>query len=84
LTKYLFSGLPLLYNNIGSFKERITPLENRFSVGDIDGLIDIYRLDYGYEEMLKYIVTNSIDRKKVWTDGSELVKPAFYTSLFNT
>ena len=84
LTKYLFSGLPLLYNNIGSFKERITPLENRFSVGDIDGLIDIYRLDYGYEEMLKYIVTNSVDRKKVWTDGSELVKPAFYTSLFNT
>lgn len=84
LTKYLFSGLPFLYNNIGSFKERITPLENRFSVGDVDAAIDINRLDSAYKEMLNYIVTNSIDRKRVWTDSSEIFKPPFYTTLFNT
>jgi hypothetical protein len=82
LTKYLFSGLPILYNNIGSFKERITPLENRFSVGDIDGSIDIDKLNIGYEDMLKYIIHNGKLGKRVWTDGSELDKPEFYVNLF--
>jgi glycosyltransferase involved in cell wall biosynthesis len=82
LTKYLFSGLPILYNNIGSFKERITPLENRFSVGDTDGMIDIDRLNKGFEDMLNYIIVNGEKGKRVWTDGAELNKPDFLVQLF--
>jgi hypothetical protein len=82
LTKYLFSGLSILYNNIGSFKERIKPSENYFSVGETDGLIELDKLYTGYEEMLKYIITNGKDGKRVWTDGAIVDKPDFYTNLF--
>ncbi len=83
LTKYLFSGLPILYNNIGSFKERIKPLENRFSVGDRDGMIDMGKLNRGYEDMLNYIIINGKAGKRVWIDGVELNKPEFYVKLFS-
>lgn len=82
LTKYLFSGLSILYNNIGSFKDRITPLENRFSVGDTDGTIDIGKLNKGFEDMLNYIIINGKNGKRVWIDGAELNKPEFYVQLF--
>jgi hypothetical protein len=82
LTKYLFSGLPILYNNIGSFKERITPLENRFSVGDTDGVIDIVKLNKGFEDMVNYIIVNGKIGKRIWTDGAELIKPDFFVHLF--
>jgi hypothetical protein len=82
LTKYLFSGLSILYNNIGSFKERIEPFENHFSVGETDGLIEIDKLDAGYEKMLKYITTNGKQGKRVWIDGATVDKPDFYTNLF--
>jgi hypothetical protein len=83
LTKYLFSGLPILYNNIGSFRERITPLENRFSVGELDGRIDVDRLNKGYKDMLNYIIDNGREGKRVWVDGAKLEKPEFYVNLFN-
>lgn len=82
LTKYLFSGLSILYNNIGVFKERITPLENRFSVGEMDGKIDISKLNKGFEDMLNYIMTNGRTGKRVWADGATLVRPDFYIQLF--
>jgi hypothetical protein len=82
LTKYLFSGIPILYNNIGSFRERINKTENHFSVGDTDGAIDISRLNKGYEDMLKYIVDNGKLGKRIWTDGAELNRPEFYVNLF--
>lgn len=81
LTKYLFSGLSILYNNIGSFKERIKPSENHFSVGETDGLIEQNKLNAGYEKMLKYITTNGKEGKRVWTDGATVDKPDFYTNL---
>jgi hypothetical protein len=82
LTKYLFSGISILYNNIGAFKERITPLENRFSVGEIDGMIDISKLNKGFEDMLNYIAIHGKLGKRVWTEGVELNKPEFYLHLF--
>lgn len=82
LTKYLFSGLTILYNNIGVFKERITQLENHFSVGEIDGKIELLKLNRGFEEMLKYITTNGTMGKRIWTDGATLVRPDFYIELF--
>lgn len=82
LTKCLFSGLSILYNNIGSFKERIKPSENHFSVGETDGLIELDKLVSNYEKMLKYIVTNGKDGKRVWTDGATVIKPEFYSNLF--
>jgi hypothetical protein len=82
LTKYLFSGLPILYNNIGSFRERIKPLENHFSVGEKDVVIDINNLNKGFEDMLNYIITNGKLGKHLWTDGAELNKPDFYVELF--
>jgi hypothetical protein len=84
LTKYLFSGLSILYNNIGSFKERIKPLENHFSVGEKDGLIELDKLDIGYEEMLNYIITNGKEGKRVWSDEAIVAKPEFYTKLLIT
>ena len=82
LTKYLFSGLPILYNNIGAFRERIKPLENHFSVGEKDVVIDINKLNKGFEDMLNYIITNGKLGKHVWTEGVELNKPDFYLELF--
>jgi hypothetical protein len=82
LTKYLFSGLPILYNNIGSFRERITPLENRFSVGENDGIIDLQKLNSGFEKMLKYIISNGSTGKRIWTDGATIIRPEFYIDLF--
>lgn len=84
LTKYLFSGLSILYNNIGSFKERIKPLENHFSVGETDGLIELDKLAKGYEDMLKYIIKNGKDGKRVWIDGAIVTKSDFYTKLLIT
>jgi hypothetical protein len=82
LTKYLFSGLSILYNNIGSFKERITKLENRFTVGETDGQIEIIKLNKGFEDMLNYIMNNGRMGKRIWTDGATLIRPDFYIELF--
>ena len=81
LTKSLLTGLPLLYNNIGSHKYRIQPDEHRFSVGNEDGQIDLYKLWKKYEEMLTYIATEGKDGKMVWQEGNEILVPDFYKEL---
>lgn len=81
LTKSLLTGLPLLYNNIGSHKYRIEPDEHRFSVGNQDGQIDLCKLWEKYEDMLTYIVSEGKQGKMVWQEGNEMAVPEFYTQL---
>ncbi len=60
LTKSLNSGLPLLYNNIGAFKERIPQAEHYFKV--IENETEYYemnKLTKTFETMLDYIIENN-------------------------
>jgi hypothetical protein len=59
LTKSINSGLPILYNNIGAFKERIPINEHYIQVYDSES--DMINLDILYrqfEKMLDYIIYN--------------------------
>jgi len=60
LTKSLNSGLPILYNNIGVFKERISEKEHYFKV--IEDETDYYNKELlfnKFEQMLDYIIMNN-------------------------
>ena len=81
LTKSLLSGLPILYNNIGSYKYRIKDMENKFSVGDKDGEIDLCKLWTEYDKMLGYIVKEGINGKNIGNFETKIVKPDFYVNL---
>lgn len=60
LTKSINSGVPILYNNIGAFKERIPPEEHYFKVIDNEyDYYDIKKLNKMFETMLDYIITNN-------------------------
>ena len=59
LSKSLASGLPILYNNIGAFKERIPTAEHYFKViEDESEYVDEKKLTTTFETMLDYIITN--------------------------
>jgi hypothetical protein len=81
LTKSLMSGLPILYNNIGSYKYRIKEMENKFSVGEKDGDIDLCKLWTEYDKMLNYIVKQGITGKNIGSYNNEIIKPQFYIDL---
>lgn len=81
LTKSLMSGLPILYNNIGSYKYRIKDMENKFSVGEKDGEIDLCKLWTEYDKMLNYIVKEGINGKNIGNFEIKIVKPDFYVNL---
>ncbi len=54
------SGLPILYNNIGAFKERIPKREHYFIVYDDENLMnDIEKLYLIFENMINYIINNT-------------------------
>lgn len=60
LTKSINSGLPILYNNVGAFKERIPPAEHYFKA--IEHESDYYdrdKLRKAFESMLDYIIENN-------------------------
>lgn len=81
LTKVLLSGIPFLYNNIGSHRYRIKEYENRFKAGDKDGEIDLASLWTCYENMLKYILNKGSKEMKEIEQNLEIEKPEFYLEL---
>lgn len=65
LTKYLNSGLPILYNNFGVFKERIYPNKKHFKVLDNEleydnELKNPHKLKTVYYKFLHYIQKNGV------------------------
>jgi hypothetical protein len=60
LTKGLASGLPILYNNYGSFKERIPQQENYFKVNEFEEkYYDFDHLGSRFIDFLEYIIKNN-------------------------
>jgi hypothetical protein len=57
LTKSINSGLPILYNNVGAFKERIPSAEHYFKVIENESeYYDRTKLTKTFETMLDYII----------------------------
>jgi len=81
LTKVLISGLPILYNNIGSYRYRIKDGENKFKVGEKDGDIDLTSLWLHYENMLNYILKKGSKEMSATEYQLEIDKPNFYVEL---
>jgi hypothetical protein len=81
LTKVLISGLPILYNNIGSYRYRIKEGENKFKVGDKDGEIDLASLWLHYENMLDYILKKGVKQIPPIEYNLQIDKPNFYIEL---
>ena len=89
LTKYLNSGLPILYNNIGSFKDRI-PKKEKYQI--------LLESENEYEDFitnpenqiiacnkfisfLEYIIKNNIDTTYKFNDSKFVIKK-YYNDLF--
>ena len=82
LTKCLNSGLPMIYNNIGSFKERIPVSNHYFSV--FDNVYDIstkhcFTLDRVFEKFLDYLLNG--EENKYNKCSTEVVPTKFYSKL---
>ena len=60
LTKGLNSGLPIFYNNIGSFKERIPKDDEKYmmNINDESEYNDFNKLKNNFEKFLDYIIKN--------------------------
>ena len=60
LTKGLMSGLPIFYNNIGCFQERIPKKEQYFiNIEKEEDIIDNIKLKVNYFKFLNYIINNN-------------------------
>ncbi len=60
LTKALNTGLPILYNNFGSFKERIPVREHYFKVHEEEKEVENHEKLYEvFEKLLEYIIENN-------------------------
>ena len=82
LTKSINSGLPLLYNNIGSFKERIPPNNDRyFKVFDEFEEIDYSKLDTQFLKFIEYINTNNGQTEKMNEDFT-ISSNSVYNNIF--
>jgi hypothetical protein len=80
LTKSINSGLPILYNNIGAFKERIKPTPHYFKVTDHENEMD--NLYTQFEKMLNYIIENNGLFNKQNTNNT-IVGNEIYNYVFN-
>jgi hypothetical protein len=83
LTESLNSGLPIIYNNFGAYKERIRVREHYFKVFENECESDNYdQLDSVFEKMLDYIIINNgkyCNRSRL----SRVKYNIFYDYLFN-
>jgi len=82
LTKGLNTGLPIIYNNIGAFKERIYEKnkEQYFKAFDNE-YDDMKKIYYSFEKMLDYIIENN-GKYNNFYNNSEIVYEPFYDNLF--
>lgn len=83
LTLYLNSGLPIIYNNFGAFKERIPTSEHYFKVCENEDEFNNNNILFNkFENMLLYIINNnetSKNNQKVLEYKTNL----FYDYLFD-
>ena len=85
LTKGINSGLPIIYNNIGAFKERIQEKEHYFKVNEheTDNEDNQSKLYKTFENMLDYIIINNGKFNNMNTNN-EIIYNHYYDTLFNT
>lgn len=77
------TGLPIIYNNLGAFKERIPIKDHYFMVYDTEGIFDFQKLISQFEKMLDYIITNAgkINKPRL-CEVLDIVYNDFYNKLF--
>ena len=80
LTKALNTGLPIIYNNIGAFKERITNKQQYFIAYESE-YDDIQKIYDSFEKMLDYIIVNNGKYNKFYKN-KEIIYNPFYDSIF--
>jgi hypothetical protein len=80
LTKALNTGLPIVYNNIGAFKERIPDKEQYFIALESE-YDDIQKIYESFEKMLDYIIDNNGKYDKFY-NNKEIIYNPFYDSIF--
>jgi hypothetical protein len=85
LSKYLKSGLPILYNNIGAMKERIPIKSHFFKVFEKEKDISINNpiLEKRFLEMLDFIISNQSHSQKNPIDLSMAIPPVYNNLLKN-
>lgn len=82
LTKGLNSGLPILYNNFGSFKERIPEMEHYFKVFESESEGEQYdKLYKRFEECIEYIIKNN-GRTNTMNEDMTIEYSEYYKYLF--
>jgi hypothetical protein len=83
LTKSINSGLPILYNNVGSFKYRIPKKEHYIKVIDDEKDYDNEGLLFNaFEKMLDYIIKNNGLFNNSNNNNNTLIYNSFYDTLF--
>ncbi len=83
LTKGLNSGLPIIYNNFGAFKERIPESEHYFKVHDNESEIENdERLYEVFEKLLDYIIDNNGHIEEM-NEDMKIEYNRYYKRLFN-
>jgi hypothetical protein len=81
LTKALNTGLPIIYNNIGAFKERIHNKIQYFKAFDYE-YDDIQKIYTSFENMLDFIIDNNGKYNNFYSN-KEIIYNPFYDKLFN-
>jgi hypothetical protein len=85
LTKFINSGLPIIYNNFGSFKERIPDnVDHYFKVYETETENDKNneKLDDVFIKLLDYIIQNNGKFNNINTN-TEIIYNQHYNNLFN-
>ncbi len=84
LTKGINSGLPIIYNNFGAFKERIIEKEHYFKVCENENEFNnnYDKLLVMFKKMIDYVIDNNGTFKKMDID-KEILYNEYYNSLFD-
>lgn len=84
LTKALNTGLPIIYNNFGSFKERIPIKEHYFKVHDYESEIDNNEKLYDtFEKLLDFIILNN-GKIMEMNEDTTIIYNHYYHQIFNS
>ncbi len=83
LTKFINSGLPIIYNNYGAFKERIPcNIEHYFKVFENEEENDINKLNEVYLKMLNFIILNN-GKYNIINNDTKIIYNNYYDKLFS-
>jgi hypothetical protein len=91
LTKYLNSGLPILYNNIGSYKDRITKKEKYKILLEDESEYENFILNPDNQDIvynkftsfLDYIIFKNIDNNYNFKESKFIVRKYYYDLFLN-